>query len=91
MGKLRAIIRAMLCGARRWRLPYQTQGVVKQKTKHEVVSAIELIGMEAVKLRMVTEWRTHQSEEIAIMGGPDHMVVSTPDTLTLPVTENINI
>ena len=91
MGKLRAIIRAMLCGARRWRLPYQTQGVVKQKTKHEVVSAIELIGMEAVKLRMVTEWRTHRSEEIAIMGGPDHMVVSTPDMLTLSVTENIDI
>ena len=91
MGKLRAIIRAMLCGARRWRLPYQTQGVVKQKTKHEVVSAIELIGMEAVKLRMVTEWRTHRSEEIAIMGGPDHMVVSTPDMLTPPVTENIDI
>lgn len=59
MGKLRAIIRAMLCGARRWRLPYQTQGVVKQKTKHEVVSAIELIGMEAVKLQPVTEWRAH--------------------------------
>ena len=91
MGKLRAIIRSMLCGARRWRLPYQTQGVVKQKTKHEVVSAIELLGMDAVKLRMVTEWRTHRSEEIAIMGGPDHMVVSTPDTLTLPVTENIDI
>ena len=46
MGKLRAIIRAMLCDVRRWRLPYQTQGVVKQKTKHEVVSAIEFTGME---------------------------------------------
>ena len=91
MGKLCAIILAMLCDARGWRLPYQTQGVVKQKTKHEVVSAIELIGMEAVKLRMVTEWRTHRPEEIAIMGGPDHTVVSTTDTLTLPVTENIDI
>lgn len=91
MGKLRAIIRAMLCDVRGWWLPYQTRGVVKQKTKHEVVSAIELIGMEAVKLRMVTEWRAHRPEEIAIMGGPDHMVVSTPDTLTPPVTENINI
>ena len=47
--------------------------------------------MEAVKLQMVTEWRTHRPEEIAIMGGPDHTVVSTPDTLTLPVTENIDI
>ena len=46
MSKLRAIIRAMLCDVRRWRLPYQTQGVVKQKTKHEVVSAIEFTGME---------------------------------------------
>jgi len=25
------------------------------------------------------------------MGGPDHTVVSTTDTLTLPVTENIDI
>ena len=30
--------------------------------------------MEDVKLQMVTEWCAHRPEEIAIMGGLDHMV-----------------
>lgn len=47
--------------------------------------------MEDGRLQLVPEWRTHQSEEIAIMGGPDHTVVSMTDTLTLLVTENIDI
>ena len=91
MGKLRAIIRAMLCDVRGWWLPYQTRGVVKRRMKHVGRRRCLVHWYGSVRLQSVTEWRAHRPEEIAIMGGPDHMVVSTPDTLTLPVTENIDI
>ncbi len=91
MGKLRAIILAMLCDARGRRLPYQTQDVVKRRMKHVGRRRCLVHWYGSVRLQPVPEWRTHRSEEIAIMGGPDHTVMSMTDTLTLLVTENIDI